>query len=89
LLTFSNHAWDAEFGTISYMDERVKYTHKEADQHSWLGRYVTSFNEVVLLGEDIFVQCGADAIFLNRFHEESYIRGMIADRELSTVNESS
>jgi hypothetical protein len=87
-LTFSNHAWDAEFGTISYMNERVENTHKKADQHSWLGRCVTPL-EVVLLREDVFVQSSADAIFLDSLDEESYIRSIITDKGLSRANDSS
>lgn len=78
-LTFSNHAWDAKFGTVSYMDEGVEHTHKEADQHNWLGS-IAPFYEVILLRKDVILQSSTDAIFLDRPHKESYIRGIIPEK---------
>jgi hypothetical protein len=83
LLTFSNHAWDAEFGTVSHMDERVEHTHKAADQRHWLDRCITPFYEVVRLREDVLVQSGTNAVFVDRLREECYICSIIPDKKLS------
>lgn len=57
--------------------------HEEVDQHYWLGRCVTPFYEVELLGEDVIVQSNADALLIDRLLEESYICSIITDKKLS------
>jgi hypothetical protein len=72
---------------MSYTDEGMKQTPKEAGQHHWLSiRRVTPLYEIVLLG---FIQSDTNASLFDGLDEESYIRGIIADKKLSKASDES